>query len=90
MKYDDSKNRLFNFFITVRTDTMEQSGGKNLTQTGLNMQFLYLISKIDFIDVNDANVQMEKQTGRGSTEGDQEKLQSCPFPWWLFLSALVL
>ena len=68
---------------------MEQSGAKNLTQTGPNMQFSYLISKIDFIDVNDANVQMEDQTGRGSAEGDQEKLQSCPFPWWLLLSLVL-
>ena len=47
MKYDDSKNRIFNFFIAVRTDIMEQSGGKNLTQTGPNMQFSYSISTID-------------------------------------------
>ena len=78
-----------NFFTAVRTDIMEQSGGKILTQTGLNVQFSYFISTIDLIDVISVNVQMEKQTGRGSAEGDQEKLQSCPFPWWLLLSAFL-
>ena len=51
MKYDDSKNRIFIFFIAVRTDIMEQSGGKNLTQIGPNIQFSYLTSTIDVNDV---------------------------------------
>ena len=32
-----AKKLLKFFFIAARTDTMEQSGGKNLTQTGQNM-----------------------------------------------------
>ena len=40
-----------NFFTAVRTDIMEQSGGKILTQTGPKMQFSYLMSTIDVNDV---------------------------------------
>ena len=40
-----------NSFNAVRTDIMEQSGGKNLTQIGPNIQFSYLASTIDVNDV---------------------------------------